>query len=71
MKNLFDPDIFARFMRTAAQLSRGSGEGKHAAGRRKGRDYRTNLNRRRKAQRQARRYARLCAAGRKHRCGRP
>lgn len=40
-------------------------------GRRPPKNHRLRLNRRRKAQRQARRLARLCAAGRKHHYGRP
>lgn len=40
---------------------------KHAAARRKGANHRRDLRARRKRQRQARRYSRLCASGRKHR----
>ena len=63
----FDPDLYERFIRIAATLSRGSGSGKHRNGRCPPRNHRLQRRRRRKAQRQARRRARLCASGRKHR----
>lgn len=67
MRPFDDLDIRARFLRIAQALSRGGGEGAHRNGRQPPRNHRLQLHRRRKAQRQARRYARLCASGRKHR----
>lgn len=43
------------------------GEGKHSAGRRPRRNHKRRIQAARKRQRQARRYARMCAGGRKHR----
>ena len=62
-----DIEIRERFLRIARTLSRGTGSGKHRAGRQAGTDARRTLNRQRKDQRQAVRYQRLCGSGRKHR----
>lgn len=53
-----------QFWRAGRQLPR---EGKHSQGSRGGSKYRKRLRASRKRERQARRYARLCRQGKKHR----